>query len=295
MRSAISQNSFERLEDAATAAEEKRRFDIAERLLRAALEVRRQKFGDSSAEVGPGFLKLAHLAERRHDAKRAVKFYSKALELLGDRRESAPALIALGVDAIGAKNLPQATEYFERAKNVNPDRSGLALMWVAVVKQRQNNAEEAEKLYQQALAAEGGTGPDRSVVAQVYASFLRTQGREDEAKLVARTAPPEPRQETLPAGVYRIADGTTAPKVLSKVEPEYTDAAKASGLEGTSIVSVEIWPDGRAHNPQVLRPLGLGLDENGIDAISQWQFDPGTKEGQAVKVLATIEINFRLL
>jgi periplasmic protein TonB len=45
----------------------------------------------------------------------------------------------------------------------------------------------------------------------------------------------------------------------------------------------------------VQRSLGLGLDEKAIEAVKQWKFKPGYKDGQPVKVAATIEVNFRLL
>jgi outer membrane biosynthesis protein TonB len=32
-----------------------------------------------------------------------------------------------------------------------------------------------------------------------------------------------------------------------------------------------------------------------MTAVRQWQFQPGTKDGAAVTVQATIEVNFRLL
>jgi TonB family protein len=66
-------------------------------------------------------------------------------------------------------------------------------------------------------------------------------------------------------------------------------------LEGTVVVKTTIGTDGTAQNMQVIRGLGLGLDEEALQAISQWKFNPGTQNGQPVPVMATIEVNFRLL
>ena len=45
---------------------------------------------------------------------------------------------------------------------------------------------------------------------------------------------------------------------------------------------------------RIVRPLGFGLDERAIEAIQQWRFEPGVKDGNPVKVSANIEVNFRL-
>jgi hypothetical protein len=44
-------------------------------------------------------------------------------------------------------------------------------------------------------------------------------------------------------------------------------------------------------------PFGAGLDENAVDAVNRWRFQAGTRktDGHPVPVLATIEVNFRLL
>ena len=55
-----------------------------------------------------------------------------------------------------------------------------------------------------------------------------------------------------------------------------------------------IGTDGRAEHIHVIRSLGSGLDEQAVLAIEQWRFDPGLKDGEPVKVRATIEINFKL-
>ena len=95
-------------------------------------------------------------------------------------------------------------------------------------------------------------------------------------------------------GVYRAGKGVTPPRPLKRVEPEYTDEARDAKLEGVVVVYVVIEEDGRAHNIRVIRSLGKGLDEKAIEAVEQWEFEPGKKDGKPVKVEATIEINFRL-
>jgi protein TonB len=95
--------------------------------------------------------------------------------------------------------------------------------------------------------------------------------------------------------VFRMGNGVTAPAVISKIEPEYTEEARLAKYQGAVVVSTEIGPDGVAQSMKVIRGLGLGLDEQAVKAISQWKFKPGTKDGQPVAVTATIEVNFRLL
>jgi protein TonB len=83
--------------------------------------------------------------------------------------------------------------------------------------------------------------------------------------------------------------------LVFKVEPAYSEEARVAKFQGTSVLYVEIGPDGIAQNTRIVRWLGLGLDEKAIEAISRWRFKPGMKDGQPVTVGATIEVNFRLL
>jgi TonB family protein len=96
-------------------------------------------------------------------------------------------------------------------------------------------------------------------------------------------------------GVFRVGGGVTAPTLLQKVEPEYSEAARKAKYQGTVLLYVEVDPSGRAVNVRVQRSLGLGLDEKAIEAVKKWRFRPGTKDGKPVTVAATIEVNFRLL
>jgi periplasmic protein TonB len=87
----------------------------------------------------------------------------------------------------------------------------------------------------------------------------------------------------------------TAPALMLKIEPEYSEEARKAKYQGTVLLAVEIDAEGRARNIHVLHSLGLGLDEKAIEAVRKWKFRPGTKDGKPVTVAATIEVNFRLL
>ena len=57
-----------------------------------------------------------------------------------------------------------------------------------------------------------------------------------------------------------------------------------------------VLPDGTAGSIRVVRSLDstFGLDQEAMKAARQWQFAPGTRFGQPVPVLVTIEIVFTL-
>ena len=96
-------------------------------------------------------------------------------------------------------------------------------------------------------------------------------------------------------GVFRIGGGVSSPRVLLRVEPEYSEEARKAKYQGTVLLAIEVWEDGLAHNVRVLRSLGLGLDEKAIEAIQKWKFSPGRKEGKPVRVAAQVQVSFRLL
>jgi len=96
-------------------------------------------------------------------------------------------------------------------------------------------------------------------------------------------------------GVFRVGGGVTAPSLLFKKEPEYSEEARKAKYQGTVLLYIEVDPSGKVTNIKVVRSLGLGLDEKAMEAVRQWKFKPGYKDGKAVTVAATIEVNFRLL
>lgn len=96
-------------------------------------------------------------------------------------------------------------------------------------------------------------------------------------------------------GAYRIGGDVSAPQLVSKMEPEYSEEARKAKYSGTVLLSIIVDEHGMPRDIKVVRPLGLGLDEKAIEAVSHWRFRPGMKGGRAVATQAQVEVNFRLL
>jgi protein TonB len=95
-------------------------------------------------------------------------------------------------------------------------------------------------------------------------------------------------------GAYRVGGGVSAPRLIFSPEPEYSDEARKARYQGTVVLWMVVGPDGRPRQIEVQRALGMGLDEKAVEAVRKWTFEPAKKDGQAVPVQISVEVNFRL-
>ena len=96
-------------------------------------------------------------------------------------------------------------------------------------------------------------------------------------------------------GPFKPGNGVSAPVLISKTEPMYSEQARIAKYEGTAGLYIQINPSGDPVHIKVIRSLGLGLDQKAMEAVAKWKFRPGSKDGKPVTVEATVEVNFRLL
>jgi len=99
----------------------------------------------------------------------------------------------------------------------------------------------------------------------------------------------------LRSGVPSRSGASTAPVVLFQVEPEFSEEARKAKLQGVVMLYGEVDTNGRLRNIRVTQGLGLGLEEKAVEAVKQWRFRPGTRDGKPVVSAAAIEVNFHLL
>jgi len=82
------------------------------------------------------------------------------------------------------------------------------------------------------------------------------------------------------------------PAALYQPEPSFSDAARSRRLQGTVGLNVTIDATGKVTDIKIVRPLGMGLDEQAVATIRTWRFTPAKVDGQPVATLLYIETNF---
>ena len=96
--------------------------------------------------------------------------------------------------------------------------------------------------------------------------------------------------------IFTSKDGVTMPTAVKRVQAGYTTAAIEARIEGTVRMDVVVRDDGNVGDVKVTQSLDTeyGLDTEAVEAIKQWLFKPGAKDGKPVAVRVSIEMTFRL-
>jgi protein TonB len=107
-------------------------------------------------------------------------------------------------------------------------------------------------------------------------------------------APPGPAgaragAETMGSG------GLIAPVQILTVLPEYTPSATRNGIQGDVYIEAVVTVDGTVTEPKLIRGLpDEDLNQRALEAILQWTFKPGEKDGKPVAVIALFTVTFRI-
>jgi len=94
--------------------------------------------------------------------------------------------------------------------------------------------------------------------------------------------------------LLHVGGGVTPPRTVYAPEPIYSEKARKAKYEGICTLGLIVEKDGHPSHIRVLKGLGMGLDENAIEAVKSWKFEPAMKDGQPVRVEIAVEVNFHL-
>ncbi len=84
------------------------------------------------------------------------------------------------------------------------------------------------------------------------------------------------------------------PVLTQFIKPDYPEMARASQLEGTVVVKVQVGSDGTVLQAVVLTGVHPLLDKEAVKAAKRCKFQPGRQRGIAVKAWMAIPFAFRL-
>jgi len=61
---------------------------------------------------------------------------------------------------------------------------------------------------------------------------------------------------------------------------------------GSVIIALVVSSKGLPKDPRVVKGIDKDLDESAVQAVTQWRFDPAQKDGKAVAVRVSVQIQF---
>ncbi len=95
--------------------------------------------------------------------------------------------------------------------------------------------------------------------------------------------------------VVRIGGNIRPPRKLVDVRPLYPQSMRDAGIEGVVSLSALIDAEGRVASVRVAGSQSHpDLGQAAADAVRQWQFSPTLLNGEAVEVLMTVAVAFKL-
>jgi periplasmic protein TonB len=92
----------------------------------------------------------------------------------------------------------------------------------------------------------------------------------------------------------RVGGEVREPREISRVQPQYPEAARKARLQGIVILEAIITKSGSVESVRILRGLNPLLDSAAMQAVSRWKYEPATFNGRTVPVYLTVTVTFKL-
>jgi len=83
------------------------------------------------------------------------------------------------------------------------------------------------------------------------------------------------------------------PKPRYTPDAAYTNEARKAHLNGDTFVSFVVTEEGTTRDVQVIKKIGLGLDEAAVKTILEWRFEPARLRGEPVPDRISTIMTFR--
>jgi TonB family protein len=110
-----------------------------------------------------------------------------------------------------------------------------------------------------------------------------------------RPATSNAKAATAPPQRTRVGGNVQAARLVVQVPPVYPPELQQAGISGSVVLSALISKTGEPENLQLVSPYAdPRLAQAALDAVQQWRYQPTLLNGEPVKVLTQITVDFRL-
>jgi protein TonB len=92
--------------------------------------------------------------------------------------------------------------------------------------------------------------------------------------------------------VFSLAELDQRPRVLFQRVPKYPPELRRSNRQGTVYLIFVVDTKGRVTNPKIEKSSDTAFERPALEAVKEWRFEPGTRNGEAVSFKMRIPITF---
>jgi TonB family protein len=234
---------------------------------------------DLRPDFADALAKLAYTLILANEPARAVQVAERAMQA-GDR--SAEAHYAIAEASLRQDAHEKALEEAEKALKIKPDML-LALLTKGMAHYGLKQYDQAADSFFTLLLMS-----PNNVDAEAWRIQLEHLRRS-----AARAKEDQPSPQDKPS-VFRPSQVTVKARLLSKPEPQYTEAARLAGVSGTVVLRAVFSSDGTIQNLFINRWLPFGLTTRAVQSAQRMKFSPATIDGRPVSQYIQIEYNFNL-
>ena len=147
------------------------------------------------------------------------------------------------------------------------------------------------------------TNPTLGIRANDQQASTPQAATQDQQQPPAKPASPRPNPDA--SGKYHVGDGVTAPKLISQVQPEFSEKLRKKKINGSCVVGLTVDIDGNPKDVHVVSSIP-GLEDKKLHAavielqdsctkpVKQYRFEPGTYQGKPVPVEMNVKIDFQI-
>jgi TonB family protein len=134
--------------------------------------------------------------------------------------------------------------------------------------------------------------PPLELTAQVGTLKETVTVKSGDADAPGTSVSPRPRPSKPACGSTEVGGNIKPPMKLKDVRPRYKSEWAAANLSGSVLLQAVIGADGRVRNVEVVSPVNADLEDEAINAVSQWEFSPTWLNCEAIEVRMFVTVAF---